>query len=242
MEMALVEKLELAKQNKRGLNALILEYTPFIKKSAAFVFFNIQQRQEALTEAMLAFVHAVQTYNEANGAFINYAGMVIRNRLLDTARRETKIQKRFFAFPFGSSKNDKNAVELEHDVSRQIYDSAKEKENLRMEITEVNTEFSSWGFNWKLLMKKCPKQERSRRVCFAAVKAILETPGLTELIIRKRQLPVTELAANMGFSQKTLEKYRHYIVALIVLLQGDYPYIRAFLPQFTGNDFIAGEN
>jgi hypothetical protein len=51
MEIALVEKLELAKQNKRVLNALILEYTPFIKKSAAFVFFNIQQRHDALTEA-----------------------------------------------------------------------------------------------------------------------------------------------------------------------------------------------
>jgi RNA polymerase sigma factor len=191
---------------------------------------------------MLAFVHAVQTYNEGNGVFINYAGTVICNRLLDTARRETKIQKRFFSFPLGASNKAENTGELEHDMSRQIYDSAKEKENLRMEITEVNKEFSGWGFNWKLLLKKCPKQERSRSVCFAAVKAICETPGLTELIIRKRQLPVTELAATMGFSQKTLEKYRHYIAALIVLLQGDYPYIRVFLPQFTDNDFIAGGN
>jgi RNA polymerase sigma factor len=191
---------------------------------------------------MLAFVHAVKTYNETDGIFINYAGTVIRNRLLDSARRETNIQKRFFSFSLGTSNNAENAVELEYDVSRQMYDSAKEKENLRMEITEVNKEFSGWGFNWKLLLKKCPKQERSRRACFAVVKAILEIPGFTELIIRKRQLPVTELAATMGFSQKTLEKYRHYIVALIVLLQGDYPYIRAFLPQFTGNDFFVRGN
>jgi RNA polymerase sigma factor len=242
MESALVEKLELAKQNKRVLNALILEYTPFIKKSAAFVFFRAQQRQEALTEAMLAFVHAVQTYNEGDGVFINYAGTVIHNRLLDTARRETKIQKRFFSFPFDASNNDENAVELEHEVSRYVYDIAKEKENLRMEITEVNKDFSGWGFNWKLLLKKCPKQERSRRVCFAVVKSIFETPGLIELIIRKRQLPVTELAATMGFSKKILEKYRHYIVAVIVLLEGDYPYIRAFLPHIMDNDFIAGGN
>ncbi|MDR1147249.1 MAG: hypothetical protein LBK66_01310 [Spirochaetaceae bacterium] len=242
MEIAFVEKLELAKQNKRALNALILEYTPFIKKSAAFVFFKAQQRQEALTEAMLAFVHAVQTYNEGDGVFINYAGTVIHNRLLDAARRETKIQKRFFSIPFGASNNDENSVELKHEVSRHVYDIAKEKENLRMEITEVNKEFSDWGFNWKLLLKKCPKQKRSRRACFAIIKIIFETPGLTELIIRKHQLPVTELAATMGFSKKILEKYRHYIIAVIVLLKGDYPYIRAFLPQIMDNDSIAGGN
>jgi DNA-directed RNA polymerase specialized sigma subunit len=93
MEIALVEKLELAKQNRRVLNTLILEYTPFIKKRAAFVFFKAQQRQDILTEAMLAFVHAVQTYTEGDNAFINYAGTVIHNRLLDTTRRETKMVK-----------------------------------------------------------------------------------------------------------------------------------------------------
>jgi RNA polymerase sigma factor len=120
METALVEKLELAKHDKRALDALIVEYTPFIRKSAAFVFFNTQKRQDVLTEAMLAFVHAVQTYNEGKGGFISYAGTVIRNRLIDTARRETKIQKRFFSFPFGASKNDENSVEIERELSRQI--------------------------------------------------------------------------------------------------------------------------
>jgi RNA polymerase sigma factor len=242
MENDLIEKLKLAKQNKRALNELILEYTPFIKKSAAFVFFRAQQRQEALTEAMLAFVHAVQTYNEGHGVFINYAGTVIRNRILDTVRRETTIQRRFFSIPFGASTNDENAVALEHEVSRCVYDIAKEKENLRMEITEVNKEFSDWGFSWKLLLKKCPKQKRSRRGCFAAVKSIFETPGLIESIIRKRQLPVTELVATKGFSRKILEKYRHYIIAVIILLKGDYPYIRAFLPHIMDNDSIAGGN
>ncbi|MDR1469373.1 MAG: hypothetical protein LBT00_08785 [Spirochaetaceae bacterium] len=84
MERALVEKVELAKRDKRVLNTLILEYTPFIKKCAAVVFFKAQQRQDVLTEAMLAFVHAVQTYDsnirEGDGAFINYAGTVIRHR------------------------------------------------------------------------------------------------------------------------------------------------------------------
>jgi RNA polymerase sigma factor len=133
-------------------------------------------------------------------------------------------------------------VEREYEASRYVYDSAKEKENLSREITEVNKEFSGWGFNWKLLQKKCPKQQRSRRACFAVIKSITATPGLAERIIKKRQLPITELSVNRGFSQKMLEKYRHYLVAVIILLQGDYPYIRTFMPQFMDNDFIAGGN
>jgi hypothetical protein len=71
-----------------ALNALILEYTLFIRKNAAFVFFRAQQRQEALTEAMLAFVHAVQTYNEADGVFINYERGVFMSAVYRTVPAE----------------------------------------------------------------------------------------------------------------------------------------------------------
>jgi hypothetical protein len=49
------------------------------------------------------------------------------------------------------------------------------------------------------------------------------------------------LAAHAGFSKKALEKYRHYIVALVILTRGDYPYIRAFLPQFLDTEIFAEE-
>jgi RNA polymerase sigma factor len=237
METALVEKVELAKQDKHVLNALILEYMPFIKKSISLIVFKQEARQDALTCAMLAFVSAVQTYHRERGAFASYAGTLMRNRLIDEARHEKKLRQWFFPF----SAKEAETSEWENDASRVAYDVEQERLALSMEIGEVNKEFSSWGFDWNNLLKKCPKQERSRKTCFAIAKKILDSAELTASMIKTKSLPATALAAQAGFSKKALEKYRQYIVALVILTKGDYPYIRAFLPRFLDTEMFAEE-
>jgi len=48
--------------------------------------------------------------------------------------------------------------------------------------------------------------------------------------LKTRQLPITRLTE--AFPRKALEKYRQYIAALIILSQGDYPYVYSFVPHF----------
>jgi RNA polymerase sigma factor len=240
METALVEKVELAKQDKHVLNTLILEYTPFIKKSISQIVYKPEARRDALTCAMLAFVRAAQTYNSGHGAFASYAGTLIRNRLIDEARQEKKLRQRFFPFSAFAG-GEAETPEWENDASRAVYDIEQERLSLSMEIDEVNNEFSSWGFGWNNLIKKCPKQERSRKTCFAIAKKILDEPELTASMMKTKGVPAAALAAHTGFSKKAMEKYRPYIVALVILLRGDYPYIRAFLPQFIDTDIAEEE-
>jgi RNA polymerase sigma factor len=189
---------------------------------------------------MLAFVGAVQTYNSEYGAFVSYAGTLMRNRLIDEARREKKLQQRFFPFSTFSTK-EAETPEWENEASRAVADVEQERLSLSMEISEVNKEFLSWGFDWNNLLKKCPKQERSRKTCFAIAKKILGSFELTEVMFKNKGIPAAALASHAGFSKKALEKYRQYIVALVILLRGDYPYIRAFLPQFLDADIAEEE-
>jgi hypothetical protein len=64
---------------------------------------------------------------------------------------------------------------------------------------------------------------------------VWKNPELLADTLKTRQLPVTRLAKI--FPLKALEKYRQYIVALIILSQGDYPYVYSFVPQtFTEED------
>jgi RNA polymerase sigma factor len=240
MSGALAPKLELAKQDKRALNALILEYMPFIKKNVSAVFYDREGRQDALTDAMLAFVHAVRTYNPENGSFAAYAAAVMRNRVINFAKKEYREKKRFVFF---SAKNDESARSLEHDVSRSLYDLEEERQKLDRELDEVDEVFSRWGFDWDSLVKKCPRQDRSRLVCFGIVKKITGNGLLFETMMKTYQLPVTRLVSNEGVSKKALEKYRQFIAAVVILTTGDYPYIRAFLPQYfydTSVDAAAG--
>jgi RNA polymerase sigma factor len=238
MTSALVERLELAKQDKRALNALILEYIPFIKKNVSAVFYDREGRQDAMTDAMLAFVQAVQTYNPGNGSFAAYSSALMRNRVINFAKKEYREKKRFVFFSAG---DDESARVLEYGVSQALYDLEEERQKLDHEIDEVDAVFSRWGFDWGSLAKKCPKQDRSRNACFAIAKKITGNSPLLETVMNACQLPVTHLVSKEGLSKKALEKYRQFIAAVVILTTGDYPYIRAFLPQYFDDAPSAGD-
>ncbi len=225
-EGTLAAQIQIARTDKHALNTLLHTYMPFIKKCVAGVFFKNQSKADNLTDAMLAFAHSVQTYNPENGGFIKYAAVVIRNRLIDSARKEQSLQKHSFLL---SPELEEQDSSWEAGISLLAWDRAEEERNLKLEIEAINSEFSQWGFSWASLLKKCPKQERSRRICLRAAEAVRESPELLTSTLKTRRLPVSRLAET--FPPKALEKYRQYIAALIILFQGDYPYLYSFVPQ-----------
>ena len=221
----LTAQVQAAKTDRHTLNTLLHGYMPFIKKCVASVIFKGQSKEDNLTDAMLAFAHSVQTYNPEQGAFIQYAATVIRNRLIDNFRKELSAQKRFISLNAGTDEE----TAWENAVSLQAYDREEEERNMRLEIEAVNNEFTQWGFSWETLLKKCPKQERSRRVALRIAKAVLQDAALLADTLKTRQLPFSRLAE--VFPRKALEKYRQYIAALIIVSQGDYPYLYSFVPH-----------
>ena len=218
--------VETAKTDRHTLNTLLHGYMPFIKKCTASVIFNGQSKEDNLTDAMLAFAYSVQTYNPEQGAFIQYAATVIRNRLIDNIRKELSTQKRFISL---DAMTDERGTAWENPISLQAYDREEEARHLRLEIEAVNGEFAQWGFSWETLLKKCPKQERSRRIALRIAKTVLQDAALLADTVRTRQLPLSRLEG--VFPRKTLEKYRQYIAALIMISQGDYPYLYSFVPH-----------
>jgi RNA polymerase sigma factor len=232
----LTEKIELAKSDKLVLNHIIIEYLPFIKKTLGSVVFKTEAQRDYLTESMLAFIQSVQTYRPEDGAFIPYAQTVIRNRLINAANKEIKLKKSFFAV---STNNGEKEPVWEAETAQRRYDFLEEQKNLQMEIIEINIEFSQWGFDVAILEKNGPKQERSRRVCHGIARKALTHPGLVTEMIQTRKLPIQRLAVLSGVSEKTLEKYRRYIAAVIIIMRGDYPYIHSFLPHFFDGEDIA---
>jgi RNA polymerase sigma factor len=115
----LAARLELAKADKHALNTLLHDYMPFIKKCVSGVFFKAQSRADNLTDAMLAFTHSVQTYHPENGAFVQYAAVVIRNRLIDNARKERAVQNPLFSLYAGGDEKD---AAWETGISLQAFD------------------------------------------------------------------------------------------------------------------------
>ncbi|MDR0456460.1 MAG: hypothetical protein LBH20_07245 [Treponema sp.] len=237
LSAALPEKITLAKTDKHSLNQLINEYTPFIKKCISGVFFQGQARRDYLTEAMLGFIQSVSTYHEEKGAFVSYAQTVIRNRLINAAKREAAIQLPLFSLAVASHK-DKGEVQWEYESAERQYTDLIARKEAQMEIAELNGTFTQWGFSWSDLLKNCPKQSRSRGFCFETVRILLADRPLLAEMLKTGKLPIKRLSVLTGHSEKSLEKYRRYISALVLIVEGDYPYIHSFLPQFFDKEEI----
>jgi RNA polymerase sigma factor len=236
LPVVLSEKITIAKIDKRSLNGLINEYLPFIKKCTSGVFFMGQAQRDNLTEAMLGFIQSVKTYNEERGAFIPYAQMVIRGRLINTAKKEAAIQRPLFSIT-RLSQNDEKDIQWEYENAERQYTDLEARKEAKMEIAEINHSFAQWGFTWPDLLKSCPKQARSRKTCQEIARKLLEDKLLLMEMLNTGKLPIKRLS-DIGYSEKVLEKYRRYICALVLIVKGDYPYIRSFLPQFFDKEGI----
>ncbi|MNI95833.1 RNA polymerase sigma factor SigI [compost metagenome] len=53
--------------------------------------------------------------------------------------------------------------------------------------------------------------------------------SLMRILVSKRMLPIKELLAMTNVSRKTLERNRKYIIAIAIIYNGPYPYLRDYL-------------
>ncbi|MDR0525777.1 MAG: hypothetical protein LBG90_07900 [Spirochaetaceae bacterium] len=218
-----------AKTSKEVLGRLVREYTPFIKKCVSSIIFKKELREEYVPEAMLAFLQSLQTYRAESGGFIPYAQKVIRNRLLNAAAKEARRKKIFLLEKNPDPGEEYPSPEIE--AAQRNYELTIERENLGADIAEINAEFSAWGFDVADLAEHRPKQDRSRRACQKIAQALCADLDLVAEMKKNRKLPIKKITALTGGSEKLLEKYRRYIIALILIWTGDYPYIQSFLPR-----------
>lgn len=96
----------------------------------------------------------------------------------------------------------------------------------------MSLELADYGISFRELTKLCPRQHRSRNLCLFLAKEIVGEDTYKKQLIQSKKLPKTELAGRFQISGKTIEKYRKYIVTLVILLLGDYPGIKTFLPEY----------
>jgi RNA polymerase sigma factor len=227
------ETILLAKGDKRALNTLITEFLPFIRKCVSGVFARPDARREHLTEGMLAFTRSVETYMPEKGAFTSYAATVIRNSLINAGKKESSISGPLLSLTTVSVDDTERGSDAawEYEAARQKYNALERRDSLRAEIDELRGEFARWGFDWAALVKNCPRQKRSKALCHLAVQKALVDAELTAEMLSRRVLPLKKLAAVSGVPEKKLEYFRCYIAALVLIHSGDYPYLRAFVPE-----------
>ena len=109
--MTLEERIVSASGDKNERGEIIIEYTNFILSSASKVLKRqITTDDDAFSIAMIAFDEAMTKYVPDKGTFLSFAAMVIKSRLTDYLRRESRHSS---SLPFSSlSRDDGEGEEL----------------------------------------------------------------------------------------------------------------------------------
>lgn len=180
--------------------------------------------------ALIAFTHAVKSYNQEKGSFLSYAELIIKRKLIDYYRSMKKYNPELTVNPsiFESNPEDEDAdlgikIELSDKLSKQTDDTIKD------EIEAANAVFEKFGFSFYSLTFCSPKSVKTKDACRQAVLYVLDNPIVRAEIYQSKQLPLKLIQKNTNLPRKLLDHHRRYILAAIEILSGEYPMLAEYM-------------
>lgn len=230
-QAAIVDRVYAAKGNSLAADELIRDYIPFIKSEACKAVGKIiTESDDELSIAMIGFHEAVESYVKIRGAFLNYAAVVMRRRLIDYYRREKRhIGHISLHTPSGSDSEAELGDTLIEPTDE--YSQMNTRDATLQEIAELTRQLSDFGLLLTDIADNCPKQERTLTSCQKALSFARENPKLISELKRTKKLPLAEIVLGSGVDRKTLERHRKYLMALMLIYSNGYEIIRGHLKQ-----------
>ncbi|RKL67528.1 RNA polymerase sigma-I factor [Salipaludibacillus neizhouensis] len=215
-------------------NYFINKYIPFIKKVTAGVckrYIN-PSRDDEFSIAMIAFSEAIHHYSSNKGSsFLSFANLVIRRRVIDYIRME---QRRRTPLSFDYKDEEKENMEnlAEVAASFQTYHTKLEKECRQEEILHFQERLQSFGIKLTEVANQCPKHYDARINMIEISRIIMKHDDILHTLLVKKRLPVNQLMAHISMSRKTIERNRKYIIAMVIVFNEDYYYLKDYLKEW----------
>lgn len=209
---------------------LIKEYMPFIKSETSKFLHRVPTYDDdELSISMIAFHEAIRSYSRTRGSFLKYASVIIKNRLIDYARKEQKQS--------GVLSIEMLGEERETSVENNMPDKKDEiaeyemRDATKSEIVELIRQMEPFGVSLSDVADNCPKQQKTTKACADAIEYAKQHPELLDEFLRTKRLPMAELTKGSGAERKTLERHRKYLVALLLIYTNGYEIIRGHIKQ-----------
>jgi len=214
-------------------NSFISDYRPFIAKQVSTVCKrHITEKDDEFSIGLIAFDHAIQSFSsDKNCSFLTFSSVVIRNKLVDYIRNEAK-HSRNFSIDFSSSENEEMSESL-YEVSESKQQYIREVENFerKEEILLLHKKLNEFGLSFKEISENAPKHADARENAIKIALAIANNAHLKEQLLQKKRLPIKELMEYVNVSKKTVERNRKYIIAVVLILIGDFVYLKDYLKE-----------
>lgn len=210
-------------------DALLEENEFFILRAASKAAGKrISRSDDEWSIALSAFWEACRTYDERKGSFHAYAGVVIRHRMIDYYRYESRRRMEMAVEPSvftGSAEEGSAALRMEvaHALAQAVPETA-----LTEEINELAETLQRYRIDFFDLPSCCPKARKTRAVCLKASRFVCAARRLLDWLRRTLKLPAAEMETGVPISRKLLDQFRKYIIASVEIQAGDFPGLQEY--------------
>ncbi len=226
---ALVERAQ--QGDKQAEADLLSSYQPFIKKAAAQVCKRyIDDSQDEYSIALSAFHEAIGKYRPGhNASFLTFAHMVIRRRVIDHIRKESRRSE--FSHDFSALRSEEHHNPVGEQASADAHATDAQNRARREEISQFEEILREYGLSFQILAKISPAHEDARRNAIQIAQLVAETDDYKQYLLDKKKLPIKQIEELVQLSRKTIERNRKYIIAVALILMSDLHYLKDYLKE-----------
>lgn len=182
---------------------------------------------DELSIALIAFNNACNTYNEKKGNFFSYTSVLIKNSLIDFFRKSKNIPYLLFDDTNDEINGDSY---LDYKASLSQYEIDLENQKRAEEISTFSKELAKYKLSFSDLVKSSPSHIDTRNNLLNLALICSKNDDILKYIKDKHLLPVSQIALLTGTRKKYIEKWRRYLLTLILLISSEeFLYIKSYL-------------
>lgn len=229
---SLEESVEKIHQGDSDLREELIEsYKPFIAKTVSSVCKRyIHESDDEFSIGLIAFNEAIQKYSSEKGSsLLSFAEVLIKRRVIDYIRQQSRNQSVSFTSAVDITDEDERQTAIEDELSLVDFRKKAEQEQRREEIIQFQRILQEFDLSFQDLLEQSPKHSDARKNAMLVAKIIVDNEEMKNLLLEKKRLPIKQLEEAVTVSRKTIERNRKYIIAIALIMIGDYLYLKDYI-------------
>lgn len=191
----------------------------------------ITESEDEYAIALIAFNDAIDRYQADKGSFVGFATLLIKRRVIDEFRSNQRHQEIPYATFAFEDEEGQTSNTVENKVSVDRYWEEQKAKAIREEIVEYTGRLRDFGISMDQLIEVSPSHQDAREAAIGVAKILIDDPFMREHLLRDKTIPLKQLVSQITVSKKTVERHRKYIIAVALLMLGDYHYLQDFVQE-----------
>ncbi|PLS16429.1 RNA polymerase sigma-I factor [Bacillus sp. M6-12] len=222
--------MEIQGGNQELREELLVSFKPFIAKTVSSVCRRyITESDDEFSIGLIAFNEAIDKFiPEKGSSLLAFAETIVKRRVIDYLRSQARKQDLLLEY-----KNDEDQEQsesyLETEKSMQQFHMVRDAEKRKEEILLYQKKLLEFDLVFSDLAENSPKHADARQNAISIAKMLVGDEELKEILFDKKRLPVKQLEQRVKVSRKTIERNRKYIIAISIILDGEFFYLKDYI-------------